>query len=117
MCFTPGACLISHKKNENIIRTIIRKENGYIADFNSTNEDYVTCIFSKVKVDEGWLWHKKLSHLNLKSINNLLRNFLVRGLPNVEYTKDGLCDACLKGKQRKSSLKSKTWQSTNEHLQ
>ena len=41
---------------------------------------------------------------------------LVRGLPNKEFTKDGLCDSCQKGKQRKASFKSKSESSIDEPL-
>ena len=63
------------------------------------------------------MWHKKLSHLNFKAMNLLVKKNLVRGLPKVEFTKDGLCDACQKGKQRKSSFKSNTESSIDEPLQ
>ena len=77
----------------------------------------MTCLFSKACVEESWLWHKKLSHLNFKAMNLLVKKNLVRGLPKVEFTKDGLCDACQKGKQRKASFKSKTESSIDEPLQ
>ena len=68
----------------------------------------MTCLFSKACAKETWLWHKKLSHLNFKAMNLLGNKNLVRGLPKAEFTKDDLCDACQKGKQRKASFKSKT---------
>ena len=89
----------------------------YIADFSSTIEDGLTCPFSKAKLDESWLWHKKLSHLNFKAMNNLVKKDLVRGLPKVEFTKDGLCDACQKGKQRKASFRKKIELSTDSPWQ
>ena len=42
----------------------------------------------------------------------LVHKNLVRGLPN----KDGLCDSCQKGKQRKASFKSKSISSIDEPL-
>ncbi|XP_063942761.1 uncharacterized protein LOC135150404 [Daucus carota subsp. sativus] len=64
------------------------KGNVYIADFNSTSADYLTCLFSKASLDDSWLWHKKLSHLNFKTMNDLVRKDLVRGLPKLEFSKD-----------------------------
>ena len=77
----------------------------------------MTCLFSKACAEERWLWHKKLSHLNFKVMNLLVKKNLVRGLPKVEFTKDGLCDACQKEKQRKASFKSKIESSIDEPLQ
>ena len=72
----------------------------------------MTCLFRKACAEESWLWHKKLSHLNFKAMNLLVKKNLVRGLP-----KDGMCDACQKGKQRKASFKSNTESSIDEPLQ
>jgi len=71
-------------------------------------EKEATCLITKTSVDESWKWHKKLSHLNFNSINELAKKELVRGLPNMLYSSDGLCDACQKSKQRRVSFKSKT---------
>ena len=109
--------VISDKTTWNILLTGNRKGNVYVADFNSTSSEGMTCLFSKACAEESWLCHKKLSHLNFKAINLLVKKDLVRGLPKLEFTKDGLCDACQKGKQRKASFKSKTKSSINEPLQ
>ena len=115
--FTKEACVISDKTTGNILLTGNRKGNVYVADFNSTSSEEMTCLFSKACAEESWLWHKKLSHLNFKAMNLLVKKNLVRGLPKAEFTKDGLCDACQKGKQRKASFKSKTESSIDEPLQ
>ena len=54
--------------------------------------------------------------MNFKAMNMLVQKDLVRGLPNKEFTKDGLCDYCKKGKQRKASFKSKFISSIDEPL-
>ena len=105
--FSTEACVISDKKDNKVVLTGNRKGNVYIADFNSTSADSITCLFGKASLDDSWLWHKKLSHLNFKAMNDLLRKDLVRGLPKLEFSKDGICDSCQIGKQRKSSFKSK----------
>ena len=45
--------------------------------------------------------------MNFKNMNKLVKGDLVRGLPNKEFICDDNCVACLKGKQHKSSHKSK----------
>ncbi|KAK1369383.1 hypothetical protein POM88_035475 [Heracleum sosnowskyi] len=94
-----------------------RKGNVYITDFNSTSSDSITCLLSKASKDESWLWHKRLSHLNFKSMNDLVRRDLVSGLPQLEFSKDGLCDSCQKGKQKKISFRSKLDSSIDQPLQ
>nr|GEU91035.1 hypothetical protein [Tanacetum cinerariifolium] len=61
-------------------------------------------------VDESMLWHRRLGHLNFKTMNKLVRNNLVRGLPSNCFENNHTCVACLKGKQHKASCKTKfTW--------
>ncbi|GJT38700.1 retrovirus-related pol polyprotein from transposon TNT 1-94 [Tanacetum coccineum] len=49
------------------------------------------------------LWHQRLSHLNFDTINDLARNDLVIGLPNLKYHKEYLCPTCKQGKRKKAS--------------
>ena len=71
--FSKVACVISDMTTENILLTKNRKGNMYVADFNSTNSDNMTCLFNKASTDDSWLWHKKLSHLNFKAMNLLVK--------------------------------------------
>nr|GEY48329.1 hypothetical protein [Tanacetum cinerariifolium] len=50
---------------------------------------------------------KRLGHLNFKTMNKLVRNNLVNGLPSKCFENDHTCVACLKGKQHKASCKTK----------
>ncbi|XP_063941275.1 uncharacterized protein LOC135149479 [Daucus carota subsp. sativus] len=86
--FSTEACVISDKKDNKVVLTGNRKGNVYTADFNSTSADSLTCLFSKASLDDSWLWHKKLSHLNFKAMNDLVRKDLVRGLPKLEFSKN-----------------------------
>ena len=85
-----------------------RLDNMYVAKLHINTDDGPTkCLLSKASVDESWNWHKKLYHLNLSNLNELVKRDLVRGLPKVLFTPDGLCDSCQKCKQRRTSHKSK----------
>ena len=50
-------------------------------------------------------------------MNELVRKDLVRGIPLVEFSRDGLCDACQKGKQKNASFKKKLESTIDEPLQ
>ncbi|GKD35254.1 integrase, catalytic region, zinc finger, CCHC-type containing protein [Tanacetum coccineum] len=52
---------------------------------------------------KSWLWHRRLSHLNFCTINDLTRLDLVDGLLKFKYGKDHLCSACEKRKSKKAS--------------
>nr|GEW59880.1 putative ribonuclease H-like domain-containing protein [Tanacetum cinerariifolium] len=76
----------------------------------------LTCLVAKASADECILWHRRLGHLNVKTMNKLVRHNLVRGLPTKSFDNDHTCTACLKGKQHKASCKSKLVNSVTKPL-
>ena len=88
-----------------------RKDNVYCLDLeNVSSKSSLNCLFSKASLNESSLWHRRMCHMNFKTMNKLVKN-LVRGLPQKEFSCDDHCVACLKGKQHKTSHKSKEFSS------
>ena len=115
--FRKERCLISNRKDEKLALQGVRKGNLFIADLDSASKGEVSCFYSKASAEDSWLWHKKLSHLNFKTMNSLVKRELVRGLPQMEFCKEGLCEACEKGKSKKASHRSKDMTNISEPLQ
>ena len=115
--FRKEMCLISNRKDEKLTLQGVRKGNLFVADLGSTCDGEVRCFYSKASSEDSWLWHKKLSHLNFKTMNSLVKRELVRGLPQMEFCQEGLCEACEKGKSKKASHRSKDMTSITEPLQ
>ncbi|GJS20089.1 putative ribonuclease H-like domain-containing protein [Tanacetum coccineum] len=67
--------------------------------------------------DESNLWHRRLGHVNFKTMNKLVRGNLVRGLPLKLFEINQTCVACQKGKQHRASCKTKTVSSISQPLQ
>ncbi|GKB72724.1 ribonuclease H-like domain-containing protein [Tanacetum coccineum] len=81
-----------------------RKDNMYNVDSkNIVPSGGLTCFFAKAILDESNLWHKRLGHINFKTLNKLVRRNLVRGLPSKIFENNHTCVACQKGKQHKAS--------------
>nr|GEZ90442.1 putative ribonuclease H-like domain-containing protein [Tanacetum cinerariifolium] len=76
----------------------------------------LTCLVAKASADECILWYRRLGHLNVKTMNKLVRHNLVRGLPTKSFDNDHTYTACLKGKQHKVSYKSKLVNSVTKPL-
>jgi len=106
--FLNSHCEVKDKASGSVVLRGVRTNNLYEASLDENNKGPITCLIGKTSPDESWNWHKKLCHLNFGSINELAKKELVRGLPNLKYEPEGLCDACQKTKQRRSSFKSKT---------
>ncbi|GKA01230.1 retrovirus-related pol polyprotein from transposon TNT 1-94 [Tanacetum coccineum] len=72
---------------------------------------------AKASSSQAWLWHRRLSHLNFDTINLLLKNDIVIGLPKLKFVKDHLCSSCELGKAKQKYFKTKTTPSSKRWLQ
>ncbi|GKD33110.1 putative ribonuclease H-like domain-containing protein [Tanacetum coccineum] len=100
-----------------VLLKVPRKNNMYSVDMKNIGpKEYLTCLVAKVTLDESMLWHRWLGHVNFKTINKLVKENLVRGLPSKRFENDQTCLACLKGKQHKASCKSEIQNSVTQPL-
>ncbi|GJU54259.1 putative ribonuclease H-like domain-containing protein [Tanacetum coccineum] len=87
-----------------VLLKVPRKNNMYSVDLNNiVPKGGLTCLFAKATSDESKLWHRRLGHINFKTINKLVKGNLVRGLPSKLFENDQTCVACQKGKQHRAS--------------
>ncbi|GJV18420.1 ribonuclease H-like domain-containing protein [Tanacetum coccineum] len=97
-----------------VLLRVPRKDNMYSVDLkNIVPSGGLTCLFAKATLDESNLWHRRLGHINFKTLNKLVRGNLVRGLPSKIFENNHTCVACQKGKQHKASCKTKTAEADN----
>ncbi|GKB99088.1 retrovirus-related pol polyprotein from transposon TNT 1-94 [Tanacetum coccineum] len=80
-----------------------RDSNLYTISISDMAASSPICLMSKATSTKSWLWHRRLSHLNFGTINDLTKLDLVDGLPKFKYGKDHLCSACERGKSKKAS--------------
>nr|GEY05169.1 ribonuclease H-like domain-containing protein [Tanacetum cinerariifolium] len=113
--FTDTECLILSLEfkllDENrVLLRVPRENNMYNVNLkNIVPSGDLTCLFAKATIDESNLWHKRLGHINFKTMNKLVKGNLVRGLPTQVFENDNTCVACKKGKQHRASCSSPTW--------
>ncbi|GJS78756.1 putative ribonuclease H-like domain-containing protein [Tanacetum coccineum] len=120
--FTNTRCLVLSTDfkladESQVLLKVNRKNNMYSVDMkNIVPKECLTCLVAKATLDESMLWHRRLGHVNFKTINKLVKENLVRGLPSKRFENDQTCVACLKGKQYKASCKFKIQNSTTQPL-
>nr|GEU48276.1 putative reverse transcriptase, RNA-dependent DNA polymerase [Tanacetum cinerariifolium] len=108
--FTDTKCLVLRKDfklvdDKHVLLRTPRQQNMYTIDLkNIVPHKNLSCLIAKASVDEIMLWHKRLGHLNFKTMNKLIRSNLVKGFPSKSFENDHSCVACLKGKQHKASF-------------
>ncbi|GJV78543.1 ribonuclease H-like domain-containing protein [Tanacetum coccineum] len=64
-----------------VLLKVPRKNNMYSVDMkNSVPKESLTCLVAKAILDESILWHRRLGHVNFKTINKLVKDNRVKGL-------------------------------------
>nr|GFA44996.1 retrovirus-related Pol polyprotein from transposon TNT 1-94 [Tanacetum cinerariifolium] len=115
VAFRKSTCFV---RNENGVALLTgdRWSNLYTIALNEVASNSSTCLLAKASSSQSWLWHQGLSHLNFTTINNLVKNNLVQGLPKMKFKKDHLCSVCEQGKIHRKHHKSKTDFASNKPL-
>ncbi|GJS93467.1 putative ribonuclease H-like domain-containing protein [Tanacetum coccineum] len=108
--FTNTACIVLSPDfkltdESHVLLKVPRKNNMYSVDLkNVVPQGGLTCLFAKATPDESNLWHRRLGHVNFKTMNKLVKGNLVRqGLPSNFFEINQTCVACQKGKQHRAS--------------
>ncbi|GKB04932.1 putative ribonuclease H-like domain-containing protein [Tanacetum coccineum] len=101
-----------------VLLRVPRKDNMYSVDLkNIVPSGVLTCLFTKATLDQFNLWHRRLGHINFKTLNKLVRENLVRGLPSKIFENNHTCVAYQKAKQHRASCKTKTVSLISQPLQ
>jgi hypothetical protein len=65
-------------------------KNGlYVIDFSEKVTKAVTCLMAKV--DVGWLWHHRLGHVNMRTLQSLYKGNHILELTDLTFAKDRVC--------------------------
>nr|GFA27800.1 hypothetical protein [Tanacetum cinerariifolium] len=115
MTIKKSTCFV---RNENGVDLLTggRSSKLYTIALNEVASNSSTCLLAKASSSQSCLWHQCLSHLNFATINNLVKNNLVQGLPKMKFEKDHVCSACEQGKIHRKHHKSKTASASNKPL-
>nr|GEV36080.1 hypothetical protein [Tanacetum cinerariifolium] len=120
--FTNTKCLVLSPNfklpDESQVLLKVPRENNM---YNVNLKDIIpsgdlTCLFAKATIDESNLWHRRLGHINFKTINKLVKGNLVRGLSTKVFENNNTCVACKKCKQHRASCKTKSVSSVHQPL-
>ncbi|PWA49287.1 ribonuclease H-like domain-containing protein [Artemisia annua] len=122
--FSEDECLVLSKdfklpEDTSILLRVPRNNNLYTFNMNDVQpEGDLTCLVAKASLDESTKWHRRMAHVNFKTIKKLSKLGLVQGLPSKVFTNEHNCVACNKRKQHRASYKAITVVSTiSEPLQ
>lgn len=74
-------------------------------------------VCNSVRNDEASLWHKRLSHVNLRLVGKAILAEAILGIPSLSGEDDKVCGDCLAGKQIRVSHKKVSECSTKRVLE
>ncbi|GJW39595.1 retrovirus-related pol polyprotein from transposon TNT 1-94 [Tanacetum coccineum] len=116
VAFRSNTCYVQNLESDDLL-TGSRDSNLYTISISEMVASSPVCLMSRATSTKSWLWHRRLSHLNFDTINQLTSKDLVDGLSKFKYNKDHLCSACEQGKSKKASLPPKLVPSTESKLE
>nr|GEV38651.1 putative ribonuclease H-like domain-containing protein [Tanacetum cinerariifolium] len=100
---------VEELQNFNLFSVVLRIPRRHdLYTFNLSDiqpEQHINCLLVKASLEESTKWHRRLAHVNFKTINKLAKHGLVEGLPLKLFTNEHNCVAYNKGKQHKASYK------------
>nr|GEX00216.1 retrovirus-related Pol polyprotein from transposon TNT 1-94 [Tanacetum cinerariifolium] len=102
--FTDAECLVHSKEfqlpgESQVVLRIPRKHDLYTFNlFDIQPEQHINYLLAKASFEESTKWHRRMAHVNFKTINRLAKLGLVEGLPLKLFTNDYNCVACNKGR-------------------
>ncbi|KAI3681354.1 hypothetical protein L6452_36146 [Arctium lappa] len=114
--FKAKRCSVRTEEGEELL-VGMRKSDLYTINLSSVQTDKQVCLLTKASMQQSWIWHRRLSHLNFRYINKLVSGKLVKGLPELKYEKEYLCAACENGNMKRYPHKPKPEPSTSAPLE
>ncbi|GJS91777.1 retrovirus-related pol polyprotein from transposon TNT 1-94 [Tanacetum coccineum] len=115
IAFRQHTCFIHNLEGVDLL-TGSRGNNLYTLSLGNMMASSPIYLLSKASKTKSWLWHRRLSYLNVGAINHLARHGLVRGLPKLKFEKDHLCSVCTIDKSKKKPHKPKSEDTNQEKL-
>ena len=77
-------------------------------DLNEVSKNNHCLVAIQTNINEtSWLWHRRLGHASINLITKLVKHHLVKGIPNLRFEDDKVCDVCQLEKQTRNTFKSK----------
>ncbi|KAJ9566100.1 hypothetical protein OSB04_002066 [Centaurea solstitialis] len=93
-----------------------RKTNLYTIKLRHMLAKKSQCLITQKSSHQSLLWHRRLSHLNYRYLDRLVKERLVSGIPMIKFEPDQMCSGCAQGKMKRASHPPKPEQGSKSPL-
>ncbi|KAJ9538998.1 hypothetical protein OSB04_031731 [Centaurea solstitialis] len=93
-----------------------RRTNLYTIRLQHKLQCSSSCLITRSSLRQAVLWHKRLSHLNFRYIDKIVKHQLVSGIPKIKFEQEEMCPGCEKGKMKRASHPPKPEQGSKSPL-
>ena len=100
--FTKTKCLVLDQKQGEVMQGKRSFDNCYLWTPDQIKES-PKCLLSRAETTK--LWHRKLGHLNLRSMQKAISENSIVGIPDLKIVEGKICGECQIGKQTRKSHK------------
>nr|GEW48043.1 hypothetical protein [Tanacetum cinerariifolium] len=115
VAFRRNACFVRNLEGVDLLKGD-HSTNIYTINIHEMASASTICLMARASSTKSWLWHQRLSHLNFDTINDLVKNDLVLGLPKFKYHKEHLFPSCEQGKSKRASYPPKPVPNSRQRL-
>ena len=112
--FDKEKCVVKNPNTGDTFITALRHDNVYTLNTKEIAAQNFKCL--KAILDDPKLCNRRLGHINTHTMHEIVSKDLVKGLPALVYKHSPTCDACIRGKQVRSSFKPKKMVALKDHV-
>jgi hypothetical protein len=95
--FTDKGVIVFRRSDDSFAFKGVLRGKLYLMDFIPEEVELDRCLITKINM--GWLWHRRLVHVDMRNLHRLQKDGHILGLTNIVFEKDMPCGACQAAKQ------------------
>ena len=101
--FESSYCIVQNERKWWNMLAEKQLDNVYVISLENISSSFIKC--SVTLKDKGWLWHRRLDHVNMHLISNLFKMILLLVFQRSIMKKNHLYNTCQQDKQVKFSFR------------
>ncbi|KAJ9536009.1 hypothetical protein OSB04_un000825 [Centaurea solstitialis] len=86
-----------------------RRTNLYTIRLQHKLQCSSSCLITRSSLRQAVLWHKRLSHLNFRYIDKIVKHQLVSGIPMIKFEQEEMCPGSARSMLAESQLPQYLW--------